>query len=144
MSNQLRSLENTVCGICGEIRTQGDISISGLSSMAGAMRARGPDAGGLFAQSTIGFGHRRLGILDLTPSSQQPMVDNELGLGLVFNGCIYNYRELKAELRDLGYRFFSEGDTEVIIKAYHAWRDECVSRFKGMFACALWERDTGH
>src|SRR3954471_17598467 len=143
MSNQLRSLENTVCGICGEIRTQGDVSISGLSSMAGAMRARGPDAGGLFAQSTIGFGHRRLGILDLTPSSQQPMVDNELGLGLVFNGCIYNYRELRSELRTLGYRFFSEGDTEVILKSYHAWGKDCVRRFKGMFAYALWERDTG-
>lgn len=143
MSNQLRSLENTVCGICGEIRTQGDVSISGLSSMAGAMRARGPDAGGLFAQSTIGFGHRRLGILDLTPSSQQPMVDNELGLGLVFNGCIYNYRELRSELRTLGYRFFSDGDTEVILKAYHAWGPDSVRKFSGMFAFALWERDSG-
>src|SRR3954465_12923963 len=143
MSNQLRSLENTVCGICGEIRTQGDVSISGLSSMAGAMRARGPDAGGLFSQSTIGFVPRRLGILDLTPSSQQPMVDNELGLGLVFNGCIYNYRELRSELRTLGYRFFSDGDTEVILKAYHAWGPDSVRKFSGMFAFALWERDSG-
>src|SRR3954466_7691583 len=143
MSNQLRSLENTVCGICGEIRTQGDVSISGLSSMAGAMRARGPDAGGLFAQSTIGFGHRRLGILDLTPSSQQPMIDNQLGLGLVFNGCIYNFQELRAELVGKGYRFFSQGDTEVILKAYHSWGPGCVRRFKGMFAFAVWERDTG-
>jgi asparagine synthase (glutamine-hydrolysing) len=107
------------------------------------MRARGPDAGGIFAQGGMAFGHRRLSILDLAPASQQPMVDNELGLGLVFNGCIYNFRELKSELRGMGYRFFSQGDTEVILKSYHAWGKDCVRRFKGMFAFALWERDTG-
>ena len=82
-------------------------------------------------------------ILDLAPASQQPMTDNELGLGIVFNGCIYNFRELRAELEGKGYRFFSEGDTEVILKAYHAWGAACVKRFKGMFAFALWERDSG-
>jgi asparagine synthase (glutamine-hydrolysing) len=66
------------------------------------MRARGPDAAGIFAQGAMAFGHRRLSILDLAPSSQQPMVDNELGLGLVFNGCIYNFRELRSELRGNG------------------------------------------
>jgi asparagine synthase (glutamine-hydrolysing) len=71
------------------------------------------------------------------------MLDNELGLGIVFNGCIYNYRELRAALRALGYRFFSDGDTEVILKAYHAWGIACVERFHGMFAFAIWERDTG-
>ena len=54
------------------------------------------------------------------------MVDSELGLGLVFNGCIYNFRELRSELRDIGYRFFSQGDTEVVLKAYHAWGSDCV------------------
>jgi asparagine synthase (glutamine-hydrolysing) len=107
------------------------------------MRARGPDAEGIFTQGRIGFGHRRLSILDLAPASQQPMVDSELGLGLVFNGCIYNFRELRSELRDIGYRFFSQGDTEVVLKAYHAWGSDCVRKFKGMFALALWERDTG-
>jgi asparagine synthase (glutamine-hydrolysing) len=71
------------------------------------------------------------------------MVDNELGLGLVFNGCIYNFRELRAELQDKGYRFFSQGDTEVILKAYHSWGSACVQKFKGMFAFAIWERDSG-
>jgi len=71
------------------------------------------------------------------------MVDNELGLGLVFNGCIYNFRELRAELQDKGYRFFSQGDTEVILKAYHSWGSACVRKFKGMFAFAIWERDSG-
>src|SRR3954454_24344382 len=132
-----------MCGICGEVRTSGDVCLAGLSRMTGSMRARGPDAAGIFAQGAMAFGHRRLSILDLAPSSQQPMVDNELGLGLIFNGCIYNFRELRTELRGMGYRFFSEGDTEVILKAYHAWGGDCVRRFKGMFAFALWERDSG-
>jgi asparagine synthase (glutamine-hydrolysing) len=71
------------------------------------------------------------------------MIDSELGLGIVFNGCIYNFRELRGELQARGYRFFSEGDTEVILKSYHAWGADCVTRFKGMFAFALWERDSG-
>ena len=71
------------------------------------------------------------------------MIDPHLGLGIVFNGCIYNYRDLRSELKAKGYRFFSEGDTEVILKAYHAWGLRCVEHFKGMFAFALWERDSG-
>src|ERR1700748_1084961 len=132
-----------MCGICGEVRTRGDVSLASLSAMTDSMRARGPDAAGIFAQGTQAFGHRRLSILDLAPASQQPMTDNELGLGVVFNGCIYNFRELRAELQAKGYRFFSEGDTEVILKSYHAWGADCVTRFKGMFAFALWERDSG-
>src|SRR3954462_6208947 len=130
-------------GLCRQVTTGGDVSLTRLSRMTASMRARGPDAEGAFAQGAMAFGHRRLSILDLAPSSQQPMVDNELGLGLVFNGCIYNFRELRSELRGKGYRFFSEGDTEVILKSYHAWGKDCVRRFKGMFAFALWERDTG-
>src|SRR4051794_28196574 len=132
-----------MCGICGELRTAGDVSLAGLSRMTEAMLPRGPDASGVFAQGAMAFGHRRLSILDLAAASQQPMLDSELGLGLVFNGCIYNFRELRSELRGKGYRFFSEGDTEVILKSYHAWGKDCVRRFKGMFAFALWERDTG-
>jgi asparagine synthase (glutamine-hydrolysing) len=132
-----------MCGICGEVRTRGDVSLSALSAMTQSMQARGPDAAGMFAQGLNGFGHRRLSILDLASASQQPMIDNELGLGIVFNGCIYNFRELRAELAAKGYRFFSAGDTEVILKAYHAWGTNCVQRFKGMFAFALWERDSG-
>lgn len=107
------------------------------------MQQRGPDAAGAYVQGQLAFGHRRLSILDLAPSSQQPMVDNQLGLGVVFNGCIYNFRELRAELQTKGYRFFSQGDTEVILKAYHAWGLKCVQRFKGMFGFAIWERDSG-
>ncbi|NEW90094.1 N-acetylglutaminylglutamine amidotransferase [Rhodopseudomonas sp. WA056] len=132
-----------MCGICGEIRMRGEPSIAALKTIAGAMHKRGPDAEGLFAQGTMAFGHRRLSILDLAAASQQPMIDSELGLSIVFNGCIYNFRELRDELTRRGYRFFSQGDTEVILKSYHAWGADCVSRFKGMFAFALWERDSG-
>ncbi|MGH6859446.1 MAG: N-acetylglutaminylglutamine amidotransferase, partial [Phyllobacterium sp.] len=72
-----------------------------------------------------------------------PMLDSDLGLSIVFNGCIYNFRQLRAELEEKGYRFFSDGDTEVILKAWHAWGEGCVSRFHGMFAFVLHERDTG-
>src|SRR5215468_3831572 len=108
-----------MCGICGEVRRRGEVSIPQLTNMTRAMKSRGPDAEGMFAQGAMAFGHRRLSILDLAPASQQPMIDSELGLGIVFNGCIYNFRELRAELQGKGYRFFSDGDTEVILKAWH-------------------------
>jgi asparagine synthase (glutamine-hydrolysing) len=132
-----------MCGICGEISWDGSVSVSALQAMTAAMTTRGPDAEGHQHQQNLGFGHRRLSIIDLAPTSQQPMVDPHLGLGIVFNGCIYNYRELKSELIAKGYRFFSGGDTEVILKAYHAWGTRCVERLKGMFAFAVWERDSG-
>ena len=111
--------------------------------MANTLRPRGPDAFGSFSQDRVAFGHRRHSVLDLSPASQQPMVDPELGLALVFNGCIYNFQALRQELQAKGYRFFSDGDTEVILKAYHAWGPRCVERFYGMFAFVLWERDNG-
>src|SRR5262245_63227371 len=107
-----------MCGFCGEIafgrRARGDA----IEAMSQTLRNRGPDAGGLLVQDQVGLGHRRLSILDLSPTSQQPMMDAELGLAIAFNGCIYNFRELRAALTAKGYRFFSRGDTEVILKAY--------------------------
>jgi asparagine synthase (glutamine-hydrolysing) len=133
-----------MCGICGEIRfDSSQPPVETLQKMQSVLTPRGPDAGGVFQMNRLATAHRRLKIIDLSEHAQQPMVDNELGLGIVFNGCIYNYRELRAELRALGYRFFSEGDTEVILKAYHAWGIGCVDRFHGMFAFAVWERDSG-
>ena len=111
--------------------------------MAESLAARGPDAHGLFAQDRVGLGHRRLSILDTEATSNQPMIDSELGLAIVFNGCIYNFRELRQQLKEKGYRFFSDGDTEVILKAYKEWGARCVERFYGMFAFAIWERDSG-
>ena len=133
-----------MCGICGEIRFDGSQpSVESVTRMNRVMFPRGPDGSGVFQSGSLAVGHQRLKILDLTEHAQQPMVDSELGLGIVFNGCIYNYRELRSELRALGYRFFSEGDTEVILKSYHAWGTGCVDRFHGMFAFALWERNSG-
>src|SRR3984893_2696944 len=132
-----------MCGICGEVTFDGSAAGQTLAAMAGELRPRGPDANGAFIQDRIAFGHRRLSIIDLAPASQQPMLDPELGLAIVFNGCIYNYRELRGTLAAKGYRFFSQGDTEVILKAYAAWGPRYVERFFGMFAFAIWERDSG-
>ncbi len=109
--------------------------------MQQAMAPRGPDGSGTVGHGPAGLGHRRLKIIDLSDAAQQPMVDPHLGLTIAFNGAIYNYPDLRAELEAKGYRFFSTGDTEVILKAYHAWGPECVKRFNGMFAFAVWERD---
>jgi asparagine synthase (glutamine-hydrolysing) len=132
-----------MCGICGEIVLRGAASAVPLQHMLVSQQARGPDSSGMMLQGRAALGHRRLSILDLAPTSQQPMTDPELGLSIVFNGCIYNFRELRSELIAKGYRFFSEGDTEVILKAYAAWGPRCVDRFHGMFAFAVWERESG-
>jgi asparagine synthase (glutamine-hydrolysing) len=111
--------------------------------MSGAMMARGPDSCGIVASGRVAFGHRRLSVIDLSASGAQPMVDSQLGLTLVFNGCIYNYESLRDDLRGAGYSFFSGTDSEVVIKAFHRWGPRCVERFKGMFAFAIADRDSG-
>ena len=129
-----------MCGISGELRFDGRAAdISAVARMTDAQSARGPDGNGLWASRSVALGHRRLSIIDLSWRGDQPMVDRELGLTAVFNGCIYNHRELRAELETAGYRFSSTSDTEVILKAYHRWGDACVERFVGMFAFALVE-----
>ena len=133
-----------MCGLCGEIRFDGHFaSPETLSAMATCLAPRGPDGSGMVLRGRVGFGHRRLKIIDLTEQSAQPMEDSELGLTIAFNGCIYNYPELRRELEGMGYRFFSHGDTEVILKSYHAWGRNCVKRFHGMFAFAIHARETG-
>ncbi|NMG29899.1 N-acetylglutaminylglutamine amidotransferase [Aromatoleum evansii] len=133
-----------MCGIAGEIRfDQTEADASAVGRMADTLRPRGPDAGGAFQQGRIALAHRRLKIIDLSERAQQPMVAADLGLTLVFNGCIYNYRELRAELEQEGERFFSDGDTEVLLRSYRRWGLGCVARLHGMFAFAIWERDSG-
>jgi asparagine synthase (glutamine-hydrolysing) len=114
-----------------------------VSRMMETMVPRGPDGDGLIVRGAVALGHRRLKIIDLSEAAQQPMVDAALGLSLVYNGAIYNYPELRKELEAKGYTFFSHGDTEVIIKAFHAWGADCVERLNGMFAFAILERDSG-
>ncbi|MBF0379587.1 MAG: N-acetylglutaminylglutamine amidotransferase [Magnetococcales bacterium] len=133
-----------MCGICGEIRFDGkSASIDNVKIMSDRLAPRGPDGSGILARQHIAFGHRRLKVIDLSDNASQPMTDTDLGLSLVFNGCIYNYKELRAELSKKGYSFFSNGDSEVIIKAYHAWGKDCVKRFQGMFAFVLLEMNSG-
>ncbi len=133
-----------MCGICGEIRFDGyRPDVGAIAAMNDVMAPRGPDGAGVVAHGPVGFGHRRLSIIDLSPRGSQPMTDSHLGLTAVFNGCIYNYRELRAELERDGYRFFSTADTEVVLKAFHRWGARCVDRFHGMFAYAVHDTDSG-
>ena len=133
-----------MCGFSGEITFDGtEASIEAVEKMTRQLASRGPDGAGLYAQGRAALGHRRLKIIDLSERAQQPMTDPALGLTVAFNGCIYNYKELRRELEALGYQFYSSGDTEVVLKAYHAWGPECPQRFQGMFAFAIYERDTG-
>ncbi len=133
-----------MCGIAGELRFDNQpADLAAVERITQHLTARGPDACGFHSQGPLALGHRRLKIMDLCEASGQPMIDPTLGLAMVFNGAIYNYPELRAELEGLGYRFFSEGDTEVLLKGYHAWREALLPRLNGMFAFAIWERDSG-
>ncbi|MFQ1003536.1 N-acetylglutaminylglutamine amidotransferase [Modestobacter sp. SSW1-42] len=136
--------EAHVCGISGEVRFDGGVAdMAAVAAMCDQLQRRGPDGSGGWQSGPVALGHRRLKIIDLTDAGAQPMVDAELGLTLVFNGIVYNYPELRAELQAAGYRFFSTSDTEVVLKAYHRWGAACVERFLGMFAFVVVERDTG-
>jgi asparagine synthase (glutamine-hydrolysing) len=131
-----------MCGIAGELRFDGQASSrEAVERMLPVLASRGPDGEGFWTNGPVAFGHRRLRIIDLSDAGRQPMTD--LGLTIVFNGCVYNYRSLRDELQAYGYKFFSTSDTEVILKAYHRWGSDCVTRLFGMFAFALVEHDSG-
>ncbi|SDF54219.1 N-acetylglutaminylglutamine amidotransferase [Klenkia brasiliensis] len=133
-----------MCGIAAEIRFDGGVAdVGAVAAMCEQLARRGPDGSGAWQSGPVALGHRRLKIIDLSDAGAQPMVDLELGLTCVFNGIVYNYRELREELRAAGYRFGSTSDTEVVLKAYHRWGAACVERFYGMFAFVVVERDTG-
>lgn len=130
-----------MCGIAGEIRLDGktpDPAV--IERMKARLVHRGPDGEGSWFDGPVALGHRRLSILDLSERAAQPMVDEAHGLALVFNGTIYNHRELRAELLLHGHRFVSTGDTEVILRAYAQWGEQCVEHLHGMFAFAIWDR----
>jgi asparagine synthase (glutamine-hydrolysing) len=130
-----------MCGICGEIFfNRQPIYEDSVIRMNQAMAARGPDNEDIYHGIWTLMGHRRLKIIDLSDDSNQPMIDPKLGLIIVYNGAIYNYKILKDELIEKGYSFHTGGDTEVILKAYHAWGEDCVTRFNGMFAFAIYNQ----
>ncbi len=129
-----------MCGIAGELRFDGAAPARDtLERMSARLARRGPDGSGYWSNGPVAFGHRRLAIIDLSERSRQPMVDAAIGLSLVFNGTIYNYPELRHELIVRGHVFFSDGDTEVILRAYAEWGESCVERLHGMFAFAIWD-----
>lgn len=131
-----------MCGICGELRFDGQApDKTALTRMTDTLARRGPDGSGQYISGPVAFGHRRLAVIDLSERSAQPMVDSTLGLVLVFNGTVYNYPELRKRLCAKGYSFFSDGDGEVILKAWAEWGEDCPQYLRGMFAFAIW--DTG-
>ncbi|PHV12116.1 XrtA/PEP-CTERM system amidotransferase [Chitinimonas sp. BJB300] len=131
-----------MCGITGifDTRSQRDIDRAVLHRMNESQHHRGPDEGGVHIEPGVGLGHRRLSIIDLS-TGQQPLYNADGSICVVFNGEIYNYHPLIAELQALGFLFRTRSDTEVIVHAWAAWGTDCVKRFRGMFAFALWDRN---
>lgn len=132
-----------MCGICG-FCSKKSISLEQLKKMNDSMEHRGPDDSGEEIYEapngySVGFAQRRLSIIDLSPAGHQPMTSPDGRLSVVFNGEIYNYLELKSELRD--YSFHTNSDTEVILAGYLKWGVQCVEHFNGMFAVAIYDRD---
>ena len=131
-----------MCGITGifDTRNARDISHAVLHRMNESQHHRGPDEGSLHIEPGLGLGHRRLSIIDVA-TGQQPLFNEDGSVVVVFNGEIYNYQELIPELQALGHTFHTKSDTEVIVHAWESWGQDCVLRFRGMFAFALWDRN---
>jgi asparagine synthase (glutamine-hydrolysing) len=130
-----------MCGISGIFDTRGTSTIPRdlISRINNIQSHRGPDENEVHLEPGLALGHRRLSVIDLATGTQ-PLFNEEGTVGIVFNGEIYNYLELMQELKDLGYRFRTRSDTEVIVHAWQAWGEACVHRLRGMFAFALWDR----
>ncbi len=131
-----------MCGIAGLFDTRGsrDFDRDLMKRMNDIQFHRGPDEGDLHFEPGVALGHRRLSIIDLS-TGQQPLFNEDGSVAVVFNGEIYNFQELVPELEALGHRFHTRSDTEVIVHAWESWGEECVERFRGMFAFALWDRN---
>ncbi|NEQ64724.1 MAG: asparagine synthase (glutamine-hydrolyzing) [Symploca sp. SIO2D2] len=129
-----------MCGISGKLSWDNPPSQSLIQKMNDQLIHRGPDAEGIYVNGAIGLGHRRLSIIDLSEAGKQPMSDISGLFWLVFNGEIYNYQEIRSQLIALGANFRTKTDTEVILEAYKHWGIDCLQRFNGMFAIALWDQ----
>ena len=131
-----------MCGITGLFDTRGEraVSYSVLQRMNNSQAHRGPDEGSLHIEPGLGFGHRRLSIIDIA-TGQQPLFNEDQSVVVIFNGEIYNYRQLIPELQAAGHVFRTKSDTEVIVHAWEQWGEDCVTRFRGMFAFVLWDRN---
>jgi len=129
-----------MCGIAGKYNFDpgNPIDRERLSAMTTVIAHRGPDADGFYVSDGIGLGHRRLSIIDLA-TGDQPLANEDGTIWIVFNGEVYNFAEIRAELEAHGHRFRTHSDTEAIVHAYEQWGDACVDRFRGMFAFAVWD-----
>lgn len=130
-----------MCGIAGIFNLDGEpVSSVILRRMTDAIAHRGPNGEGSYIDRFVALGHRRLAIIDLSPAGHQPMVSKDNRFVLTYNGEVYNFQEIRAELERIGYQFVSQTDTEVVLNAYAEWGPDCLNRFNGMFAFAVWDR----
>ncbi len=135
-----------MCGLVGFVsRKRFAVLRAGLAEATASLAHRGPDDEGLFFSEPagVGLGHRRLAVIDLSPDGRQPMASENGRLRLVYNGEIYNFRDIRKELESYGHSFRTGSDTEVLLKAYQQWGPECLKRLVGMFALALWDSRDG-
>ncbi len=130
-----------MCGICGIVDPDSPAEVEAVERMKGALVHRGPDAEGTWAGEGLAVGSRRLAVLDVTDAGTQPMVSADGRYRVVHNGEVYNYRELREELRSRGHGFTTGTDTEVVLAAFAEWGDACVQRFNGMWAFAIWDEE---
>lgn len=130
-----------MCGIAGIFNLNGEpVSPVLLRKMTDAIAHRGPDGEGFYMDSFIGLGHRRLAIIDLSPAGHQPMATHSNNYVITYNGEVYNFQELRTELEALGHQFRSQSDTEVVLYAYKQWGAQCLDKFNGHFAFAIWDK----
>ncbi|MBI2902068.1 MAG: asparagine synthase (glutamine-hydrolyzing) [Candidatus Methylomirabilis oxyfera] len=134
-----------MCGICGKVNRDPDAPVDegAIRRMASALAHRGPDGEGVFVKDHVGLGHRRLAIIDLSPAGHQPMSNEDGSIWIVFNGEIYNFRELRDRLLREGHTFRSASDTEVIVHLYEDRGPEALCQLRGMFALAIWDAHQG-
>ena len=127
-----------MCGIAGILQFDGsNVSKPILQAMTRVLSHRGPDGEGFYISGPVGLGHRRLAIIDLSPAGIQPICNEDQTIWIIYNGEIYNFKDIRQELLQRGHSFHSNTDTEVIVHAYEEWGYECLSHFNGMFAFAL-------
>jgi len=131
-----------MCGIAGIISSNNSLNINRMTDVLKVIQHRGPDGEGIWMSENnkVLLGHRRLSIIDLSVSANQPMISNDNDIIIVFNGEIYNYKELKEQLFSYGFEFKTNSDTEVIIQAYQKWGYDCLNKFNGMFAFAIYDK----
>ena len=131
-----------MCGITGILNLNGEsVSPQILKKMTNAIAHRGPDGEGHFTDNYVGLGHRRLSIIDLSTAGNQPMISANKQMVLTYNGEVYNFSDLRKELEQLGYKFFSQTDSEVVLNSWMEWGEDCLHRFNGMFAFSIWDKN---